>query len=225
MMIMMVNKELIKDPSYFSDWSNLFRLAISTCKYEQISTGKCEQITTCKYEKNIKKGWNTLRNYSLSIFKHCWSSLSAIHWYGERENLKRVYQSIIIRFISNVMAQTSNFLSPSVQKITFSDLNVSSEVLVKSDNLNTMNKMPRVVQPVALKTQRLLTIILQIVIFNHDFMELILIYLSPPSFDIELHGSRLMTACLQDHFLFSKIAGGLKIILSSCSHGIKLSPI
>ena len=57
------------------------------------------------------------------------------------------------------MAQTSNFLSPSVQKITFSDLNVSSEVLVKSDNLNTMNKMPRVVQPVALKTQRLLTII------------------------------------------------------------------
>ena len=61
--------------------------------------------------------------------------------------------------MSNVIAQMSNFLSPSVQKITFSDLNVSSEVLVKSDNLNTMNKMPRVVQPVALKTQRLLTII------------------------------------------------------------------
>ena len=53
MMIMMVDKELIKDLSYISDWSNLFRLAISTCKYEQISTGKCEQITTCKYEKNI----------------------------------------------------------------------------------------------------------------------------------------------------------------------------
>ena len=58
------------------------------------------------------------------------------------------------------MAQTSNFLIPSVQKITFSDFNMlSSEVLVKSDNLNAMNKMPRVVPPVALKTQCLLTII------------------------------------------------------------------
>ena len=57
------------------------------------------------------------------------------------------------------MAQTSNFLSPSDQKITFSDFNMSSEVLVKSDNLNAMNKMPMVVQPVALKTQCLLTII------------------------------------------------------------------